>query len=353
VKIYVAISALYSGADRLTWRCLAAQTDLDFTVVLMDLGNDPELRERAEFFSKQTGVQVIHVPYRHPPGSRMFDWGMWSSSFLFAENENDFVLRLQSWRLISSNCIAYLRQLGGTTGFQRYQIMRGPEFVDEFINTPVQPVHEQDSVSFGLYACYGDWFMRVGDYLELNGIDEPLTTLFHFEDLDFECRWRIGVRKNLVIPGFTSRGQLVYLNHDMRRSIQEKYSFKASTEKADVTYRKPCPRCQGQWPELQAINDPQVALDSIRNNGGMVDLGRQFGKRWFYCRLCDAPVCHVGSPHFTTLTYSENEHRATIGLMKRWGRNLRLAREKALKLPLESRIKYVSESYGDQEVLKL
>jgi hypothetical protein len=249
-----------------------------------------------------------------------------------------------------------MRSLRLTSGFQRHAakwntVEWDAGYLDEFTNTARQPIHEHHpNGRYGLHACGGDWFMRVGDYLEVNGIDEPLTTLFHFQSVDFEKRWCLAVEKGLVKPGIVSEGNLVYLPERLRESLLKERGIDAVTNKTKTIVRRPCDRCRAQWRELQMNNSMDVKLADVRNNAGMVDLGVYFEKRWFYCRQCDAPMCHVGTPNFATMPYKE-EHRATIGLMKKWGRNLKKAREKVLNMPMDRRIKYVADSYADQEVL--
>lgn len=341
MTLYVAVSGLYVGADAFTLRQLAAQDDLDFTLVMMDPGYDDALPDRLAEFSASTGVPSIRVPYRVPPGGRCFDWGIWNGPFLLAESEDDMVLRMQSWRVVSGNLVSQIKRCGTNVGFVR---QFSPE-IEDVVGRRCDVSWRPDAL--GPRGAYGDWCLRVGDYLVVNGIDEPATMLFHFEDMDFELRWTNAVHKGLVGPSQMLSGAHYYLDFSRRPSAVGTDTGKSMSS---ARLQSPCLRCRMQWPELQACNNPNVRLADLANSEGMEDLGIYFGKRWFYCRVCDAPIFHVGSPHFA-VSHQAGEHRATMGLLGRFGRNLRNARAKCIALPAEDRHRYVADSYWDADVL--
>lgn len=348
MRIYVAISNLYRDNDEFNFWCLSRQTDLDFTVILLDFHHDEGTARRVKMYNEL--FPVWHVRYRVPDGSRMFDWGQWNTPVLLAENEDDFVFRYQNWRLIPSNTIAEMKRAKVNTGFIRTDPMViPPSETMRFSSTSQVPDIDKDVTPA---ATYGDWCMRVRDYLLLNGIDEPATMNFHWEDIDFEIRWRIAMGNDVPMePWVRWKSWALYMAPASREAWLQQNNLNTDTfgKKSNQFKKPPCYRCSNQWPELQAINDRSIGLHAIPNREGVVDLGVVYGKRWFYCSRCDSVVMHTGTPHFS-VDHQGKEYRATVGLMGKWGRNLRLARERCLSYTdLDNRLEYAAMSYWNTE----
>ena len=347
--IYVAVSGLYVGSESWTLLHLEAQTDKDFTVLFVDPEWDPAIPEKLDQWSSRTGVRVIRIPYRSAPGGRLLDWAQWNPPVLLAESENDFILRLQSFRMIPSNLVAQLRAWDSNVSFAR-------EIVDCSLDEAVAAAHEPRQpagvgTGCSLNGAAGDWFLRVADILTLNGVDEPLTMLFHFEDVDMEYRYRTAMQKGIVSQVLRTSGLMKYASNKSRLLFNLP---DVTTGKYDIkknSFPPLCQYCGMQWPQLQESNNPAITLADMANVETLEDLGIQYGKHWFICRKCDAPISHYGCPHYTVNHYGD-EHRATIGLDGKWGRNLRIARDKALAHPdLADRVRYVTGSYEDRAVL--
>lgn len=334
--LYVATSALYPGATAQTLAQLEAQDDSDFVTILIDPGFDAEV---AGLLAKTTLKQVIRLPYKVAPGPRLFDWAQWNSAFLLPDSDDDYVFRFQSNRLLPKNGIKAIKRKGCNVYFERHSVSLSPVVQDAYTQTVVGYKESRDSAR-NLDGAYGDWCLRVGDFLTVNGIDECLTMLNHCEDTDFELRWRIATAHGLMQQTARLSDFYLYLDPSCRRTRHNHYSVRDS-------FREPCPLCMANWPAYTLSNDADVRIEDLA--GDYHDLGVQWGKRWAQCCLCGAILPQLGSPHFT-INHQRDEMCAPAGILGNYGRDLRYARRQALALPMPERIQFVADSYWDRDV---
>lgn len=348
--INVAISALYVGAEWWTLESLAQQTYRDFRVMVIDPGLDPDLNFRLGAWEMANRIPVMRIPYKSAPGGRLLDWAQWNTPFLLAESNQDFILRLQSFRIIPENFLAQLASMHTNVGFLREVVnVTQAEAMAMMSRSNNQFTTENNKT---LDGAAGDWMIRVEDFIRINGIDEPLTMLFHFEDVDMEYRWRTALRQGIVHPATRLRGLMKYASNASRIMLNRPEMTTGKYDIKKAGFQPVCEHCQRQWGQMQDSNKNPITKADFPHSEPLDDMGTYFGKHWFICRKCDAPIAHYGCPHYTVNNYG-NEYRATIGLDGKWGRNLTRARAKALAIPvLSDRLKYVRDSYTDPEVLQ-
>ncbi len=340
---YVALSAQFRGALERTLAQLEQQSDRDFQVILLDPGWHPEVDD----LLNHSSLKIHRIHYRSPLYPRRFDWGMWNSAALVTESEDDRLFRLQAFRVIPRNCIAELKRLRENVCFARtkkdWSVAEQVDYTKRHV--AFEPQHT---------SCLennGDWCLRVGDLIYANGIDEPFTSRWHCEDVEMGRRWKIAQDNGLMQNSVVVNDFLIYMDDRARERMG--YVMRNDTTVLTGTrydflshYTPPCPRCRGGWDALQATNDQNVRLADLSDSEDMADLGVQWGKRWFVCGRCHAPVSQLGAPHFA-VDHQGMEYRATLGLAGKYGRDLRVARAIARNLPMRDRLPFIVESYVD------
>lgn len=343
--IYVAISAFHHRSLALTLAMLECQDCGEFEVIVIDPGWEPSVREIIRFSS----LKFVHViPYKVPPYPRHYDWGQWNSAMLVPESDEDRVFRFPSYRIIPNNAIREMKGRIKNIAFSR--AVRNLNLADQWRHIlNWRAFHAADTPEL---RNNGDWCVRVGDFITVNGIDEPWSAMWHSEDVEMGQRWQIALSNNLFQLGAIEVYDfLFWLSAESRILIGEPLTQITRMREAkkfvfDHHFMAPCPRCAyTAWTELQYAPEG-VSLEDVPNNEGMLDLGTQWGKRWFVCTICGAPISHTGCPRLS-IRQKDKEHRATMGLCGKYGRDLRTARRLARQLPMAERLRFIADSYED------
>jgi hypothetical protein len=332
MMLYVAVNTFYPGGLAWNLQNLEMQGDKDFTVIVLDAGWQAD----TDALLAKTSLRHVRVPYRVPPYGRRFDWGVWNSAFLIPESDDDHVLRLQAWRVLPQDGIRHLRgMLPRNLLLERHDVLEDDAAVLRSAQERREPRwHEVPC----LEGHAGDWCLRVGDFVAMNGIDEVATMLDHYEDGELALRSRTAARERLLGTGCARAEGLL---HALRwRGERKKWFYEHLREAGSWC----CDRCDQRYPEWGNQNQELPVPE------GMEEVGWRFGKRWMRCPRCRAFCVQAGDPHFTMFRLGD-EYRAPIGLCGQVGRDLRLARKKARRLPLPERVEYVGRSYTDKQIL--
>jgi hypothetical protein len=333
--LYVAVSALYPGALEYQLEQLERQDDQDFAVIILDAGWDKSLDD---LLKKTTLKHVIRQPYTPAPGARAFDWAQWNSAFLVPESDDDYVFRFQAGRIMPSNTVRVLKELNQNVAFERKIVHYSQAHQDEHITHPRTP-HIEYREDRCLDGATGDWCLRVGDFIAINGIDECLTMCNHMEDVDMEARWRIACQQGLMQGSAFVRDFYFYVDHACRTVKNDHYSLRER-------FPPLCGECLQRRPAFTLSNDSTVPVPE-----GTTDLGVQWGKRWLHCRNCGTLLAQLGSPHFA-IWWQGEEPCAPAGLLGKYGRDLRYARQLRLKLKTSQFQKsFITQSYRHASVV--
>lgn len=337
--LYVAITAFYQNSFYYTLKNLESQDDQDFITIVIDPGVDEKTKS---IVSESRLKGVLYIDYKFPPGARIFDFSQWNSPLLLAESEDDWIYRFQNFRLLPKNGIRVLKSVGANISFIRRPVSISHSEQDWYTSVIVQPEFPHGWLAYNIDGAGGDYCLRVGDLLAINGVDECLTMLNHFDDVDMEIRWKMAASRGLVRGTTKIANFLLYLRDDCRRFPDRIARFNI--------LKKPCQRCWTNYQEFVICNDEFVRTCDLPNNHSIIDIGVKYGKRWIYCCDCEALLVQLGYPHLR-INHQGSEVRAPIGILNRYGRDLKKAREKALKMNIPERLRYVADSYTDPEIL--
>lgn len=343
--------------DHFQLLALQYQTNHDFEIFYIDPYKSPQRRDLLKEFSEETKIKTIWMPYSLPPMPRRYDWACWNTPFLICDAERIF--RYQQGRLISRNLIQFIHENEGNLAFQRYHI-------DRFILGV--SIHERNGNLFSLTSngytvesnpqvknqmdypgfCYGDWCLKLNDYIELNGIDEVSTSLCHYEDADMEMRWKIAYRLGRVSNVALVTNAVFRVDDSIRCDLANRNFFDYKLARYEVFgWVKNCDNCLILFMKL-SYNDPDPALQNLK-------IEEKNGQEWYKCNLCGGVFHKQSHPHFSQIKIvMENQglYRGTIGVDGRFGRHLIRIREDCMKLGhIQDRVDLVNKSWLEERYL--
>jgi len=336
---------------------LKNQNNDNFSLLFIDPFIMGKRKDKIYNFEKETGIQSFYFPYQRDFRPRHYDWGIMNVPFILWENGR--VFRYQQNRLISDTLIQEINNTKNINiGLKRkitYDINFPPmndcnfhitiseadHRIDYFVNyfkdlSCFKPMNISWQKSDDPSSSYGDWIINIEDFLAINGVDEAMTTIHHFEDIDFNMRWNIAKRSGKVRGFDIVNGLMIYMDGSHRS--QSKTIAKSS-------FNKECFACSGSnyhWDDL--VNKSNDTNFSEINYLGLIN-----GKEWFSCKECGIVFPRIGHSHFSAIedrVHRDKNYYATIGV-NGYGRNLISIRNDVLNATWDDKVSIINNSWGN------
>ena len=341
----------------------------DITVLFLDPYKSTAREKIIREWGHYTGISAIYWPYSLPPMPRTYDWAAWNQPFLISESS--VIFRYQQFRLLSRDFLrTYFEHFFGqnvalsrnhVTGINEssihYDSHNGmANKVHPFDGTTVLSGHQNEIThTNSIGGAYGDWVLRIDDFLNINGIDEVSTTLRHYEDVDMECRWRVAaslekVGMVAVFPDYCYRMDDTVRWPDAQERMNRRRNEIAGCNKKPVL-RPPPTKVEktsiSGWVSncKQCWDDFGLLRDGGEGHLQAIPVGRINSQDWYRCS-CGGIFHKQTNPEFVTMGQEmliEGTYRATIGI-DRFGRDLQALREKCMAMKsVEDRINFCNQ----------
>ena len=370
MSLTVAIATYMHDPDHTLFMldALENQTSEDFDVLVLDPYKNAATRKAVEEYN--WSFEANYIPYELPAMPRKYDWTIWNLPFLISDSERIF--RYQQWRLIPNNLIELIQSTDGNVGFVREEIR---DLSEANFNSPwcLERRPTRAELKPFPYAVYGDWCLTARDFVAVNGIDEVSTAMCHYEDIDFEIRWKIALDHKIVSQVNCIGGVMIRV-HDTGRtrlapeageedklkkifsrgtqSISKRGRFHGAYKFRRLDIDGWTANCQNCRDSFEALNNDtsydtkKTRLVTVKN-----------GQAWFECLICGGVFHKQSHPHFEVMKESMQKgkcYKATIGIRNSkgilFGRNLAKIREESLSLEsLQNRYEFVFSNYQNPE----
>lgn len=345
-------------------RCLAEQSNKDFDVFIID----PHFSKRSSYMGELASkyrLNIRHLPY-HPNTrvAKMLDCQIFNAPYLFSESPR--IVRYSCWRFVRPDftdacltsqtnvdfrfhsCEAPTKELQHPETRHNVAIWDMTSDVVHWDKVPTKAGmpgatwgHDSDvDEPAGLFRrnCYGNYMIFRDQWLAMNGTNEAVFSLAHFEDLDFCVRAR-----NAEMQCTRKAGKMARLDH-----FYGGFSGRANI-KPDVEFKKPCPACEKaaytlepnrfDWPRRAAV--------------GEIELFER--DRAWVCKTCflcgpmysKDPVEHLGQIEARKITQAPILSRYKIG------RNLRILASDMDGKSLSEKVEIFERSYHDERYFQV
>lgn len=334
---------------------LANQTCKSFNLLFVDPHCSDQRKLKIEEFQKKFGIKSLYFPYQRDPHPRTWDWAIMNVPFMLMENSH--ILRYQQHRIIHKKLIEEVIKSEENKGFQRFNCEFNetlfPLMNDEkghltsgYNKLPIEYSLKEScftgeitsSIQNDPGSCYGDWCLKIEDFLKINGVDEATTAVYHFEDIDFNLRWDIARDIGLLSPVKMFFGLMGYFDGKLRNK-----NVKSIKKTA---YEIECINCKKySYDFIWRMNEGDIAEGEFEN------IGIKFGKEWFKCKECGIVILKAGKPHFSAFKdrmIQEKVFKASIGVGN-YGRDLNKIRSDVLNTnDFNQKVEIINNSWTNQ-----
>lgn len=296
-------------------KALARQTYQDFEVLLVD----PHYQKRKSFIpqvAQNLKLNLIHFPYIPATHvAKNFDCAIFNTPFVLTTRPK--VARLSDYRYVRPTWIETMMQYPVAQPLDfYYNNLNIDSYLDydlrDFVN-----LHQIPPTDDNLYQttdpldCKGNICYPVDKWLELNGADETISNVYHWEDYEFNLRANNAGYQVARIPN-----QLFRFHHLYGGEVG--YANAAP----DVPQTRRCPVCDIATHTYNVTENMRVA-----NITGMYEIYTEEGHRFFRCPRC--LLCSIlNSEEYVNEVRASRRIRSGIGWNRGLtGRNLRILRE--------------------------
>ncbi len=340
-------------------RCLSEQTNKDFGVVVID----PHYSKRKDYMAELAAhykLAITHVPYRpNTLIAKNLDCAVFNAPYLFSESPR--IVRYSCWRFVrpdfTDTCLTSKTNVdfrfhsceAPTKELQHPETNHNSAIWDmnsDVVNWDAVPSragekgatwgHDSDvdePATLFPRNAYGNYMVFRWQWLEINGTNEAVTNVCHYEDMDFCVRARNAGMQCSRRAHRLYRLHHWYGNHSGRANIVP-----------DVQFKKACPACEKacQTLEPNRFNWPSRAA------AGEIDLAER--DRAWVCKTCflcgpmysQDPVEHMGQIEARKIT------QAPILTKYKIGRNLRTLASDMDGKSLPEKVEIFERSYSSE-----
>lgn len=330
-------SFLYPGdwLLRAQLRCLSEQEFKDFDVLLADVHFHKRKGYMAELADKYR-LNIVHVPYSaNPHVAKRLDCACFNAPYCYSESPR--IVRYSCWRFVKPNFTKVCVESPTNVDFYFHSCspknkagthpetghdMEIFDLASDNVNWDRVPkkagdpgatwTKESDKdapVEVFSTSCFGNYCVSRKDWLSLNGCEEAVTAVCHYEDMDFTMRAR-----NAGLTCSRKSGVLIrlghnYGGHDQRANIPP-----------DSPFKKNCPACE----QASMTLEPQrFDLRERERRGEIVLMPEHCAWICKTCFLCGPIYHHNPSQHVEDHLRAKKITQSNIIPQFKLGRNLR------------------------------
>jgi hypothetical protein len=340
-------------------RCLSEQANKDFGVLVVD-AHYSKRKDYMPELAAHYKLAITHVPYA--PNTRVaktLDCQIFNAPYLYSESPR--IVRYSCWRFVRPDftdaclnsktnvdfrfhsCEAPTKELQHPETRHNVAIWDMNSDVVHWDKVPTKAGmpgatwgHDSDvDEPAGLFRrnCYGNYMVFRDQWLSINGTNEAVFSLAHYEDMDFCVRAR-----NANLQCSRKAGKLVRMDH-----YYGSYSGRANIT-PDVEFKRPCPACEKAAYTLEPNRFDWPRRASV----GEIELFER--DRAWVCKTCflcgpmysKDPVEHMGAIESRGIT------QAPILTKYKIGRNLRILAGDMDGKSLQEKVEIFERSYSDE-----
>lgn len=362
--ILVSLNGYIYSEDYDNWqfKSLVNQSNKDFSILYIDPHKLESRKNRLLDIENNYGIKTYYLPYEIDYNPRKYDWTTRNIACLFIDNYSRFFNYWQN-RSININLIDICKKFESNIGFLRIWLDQKyiyPPNHDEILEYSVVGKTDKNKLQYiydkgcfekqinlneikttnNLKYCFYDALLYAGDFLQLNGTDEALTSWKYEEDWDIEERWGVATKLNLLHDVIWIQDMMVYHGCLSRRD-----AILHNRTKADL-----CKNC---------LDNEQIWIKEINNENkkqidGLIYLGIINNYiEWWKCNRCNQLYPKVGVHGWGDFTDRQSEfniYKASIGIDGRYGRNLNKIKNKIYESDnFEESIKILNNSWSNKD----
>lgn len=239
---------------------LSYQTNQNFEVIIVD----PHYNKREKSLQKLFGYLKYNIVYSryypHPTIPKQYDYSLWNNCVLLSNTDSVTLFQdfryshpeLTSFFIINKE--KYLKIEWQVCNGVETNIKNGNNFID------INKKDIQDMCLCGIYPesiniekkstilnNWGHYIINKDLWIELNGIDEHITSLHHYADLDLNARMTNYYDLNEIDKTATTiKNAMIRVAHNRNLSsskLTTKFRNGFSTEQFDNITKQPCKEC--------------------------------------------------------------------------------------------------------------